>query len=135
MTMNWRAIISTTSKRGAKRLWSLMQRIPDLSVEIRDVIAQENTVVVRGVWSGTEVHTGRKLEFHGFVQWRFRDGKLAERWASVTPLAEVSEMSSDGDLASSGNGNGQSWVGKMVHKGSEFAGQQLKEKLTRSDPK
>ena len=80
-------------EEGAKRLRTLMQRIPDLSVEIRDVIAQENTVVVRGVWSGTEVDTGRKLEFHGFVQWRIRDGKLADRWAIVTPLAEVSEMS------------------------------------------
>jgi len=80
-------------EEGAKRLQGLMRRIPDLSVEIRDVTSEENTVVVRGVWSGTEAETGKKLEFHGFVQWRIRDGKLAERWATVTPLAEVSDMS------------------------------------------
>jgi predicted ester cyclase len=80
-------------EEGARRLQALMERIPDLSVEIRDVIAEKNTVVVRGVWSGTEVDTGKALEFHGFVQWRIRDGKLVERWATVTPLAEVSEMS------------------------------------------
>jgi len=54
-------------EEGAKRLQALMQRIPDLSVEVRDVIAEDNTVVVRGIWSGTEVETGKKLEFHGFV--------------------------------------------------------------------
>jgi ketosteroid isomerase-like protein len=79
-------------EEGARRLQALLQRIPDLSVEIRDVIADKNTAVVRGVWSGREVETGKKLEFHGFVQWRIRDGKLAERWATVTPLAAVSEI-------------------------------------------
>jgi len=79
-------------EQGAERLRALMQRIPDLSVEVRDVIAEDNIVIVRGVWSGTERDTGKKLEFHGFVQWRILDGKLAERWATVTPLAEVSEM-------------------------------------------
>jgi hypothetical protein len=32
-----------------------------------------------------------KVEFHGFVQWRIVDGKFAERWATVTPIAEIPE--------------------------------------------
>jgi predicted ester cyclase len=80
-------------EEGAKRLQALMLQIPDLSVDVRDVIAEDDIVIVRGVWSGTERDSGKKLEFHGFVQWRIVDGKLAERWATVTPVAEVSEMS------------------------------------------
>jgi hypothetical protein len=29
--------------------------------------------------------------FHGFVQWRIVEGKFAERWATVTSLAELPE--------------------------------------------
>jgi hypothetical protein len=30
------------------------------------------------------------MEFHGFVLWRLEGGKIAERWATVTPLTEAS---------------------------------------------
>jgi hypothetical protein len=29
------------------------------------------------------------MEFHGFVLWRLADGKIVERWATVTPLTEL----------------------------------------------
>jgi hypothetical protein len=29
------------------------------------------------------------MEFHGFVEWRFEGIKIAERWATVTPPAEI----------------------------------------------
>ena len=32
--------------------------------------------------------SGKKMQFHGFVLWRFEGGKIAERWATVTPPAE-----------------------------------------------
>ena len=75
---------------GAERLQVLMKQIPDLTVDVRDVIADGDKVVVRAVWSGTDAVSQRKLEFHGFVQWRIVDGKFAERWATVTPLADLS---------------------------------------------
>jgi len=75
---------------GAERLQVLMKQIPDLAVDVRDVIADGDKVVVRAVWSGTDAVSQRKLEFHGFVQWRIVDGKFAERWATVTPLADLS---------------------------------------------
>jgi hypothetical protein len=28
------------------------------------------------------------MQFHGFVEWRFADGRIAERWATVTPPTE-----------------------------------------------
>lgn len=78
-------------QEGGQRLRELMQRVPDLTVELRDAIADGAKVVVRAVWSGTEAASKQKVEFHGFVQWSIVDGKLAERWATVTPLAQYSD--------------------------------------------
>ena len=76
-------------EEGGKRLRELMKRIPDLKVELRDVLADRDKVIVRAVWSGRDVQSGSAMEFHGFVEWRIADGKFVERWATVTPLAEV----------------------------------------------
>lgn len=76
---------------GGQRLQGLMKQIPDLHVDVRDVIADGDKVVVRAVWSGTDSVRKIKVEFHGFVQWRVMDGQFAERWATVTPLADFSK--------------------------------------------
>jgi hypothetical protein len=34
---------------------------------------------------------GKKMQFHGFVLWRFEGDKIAERWATVTQPAEGAE--------------------------------------------
>jgi ketosteroid isomerase-like protein len=78
-------------QEGAQRLQVLMKQVPDLAVDVRDVIADGDKVVVRAVWLGTDAVSQRKVEFHGFVQWRIVEGKFAERWATVTPLAELPE--------------------------------------------
>jgi ketosteroid isomerase-like protein len=78
-------------QEGAQRLQVLMKQVPDLTGDVRDVIADGDKAVVRAVWFGTEAVSRRKVEFHGFVQWRIAEGKLAERWATVTPIAERPE--------------------------------------------
>ena len=78
-------------REGAQRLQILMMQVPDLTVDVRDVIADGDKVAVRAVWHGTDGVSQRKVEFHGFVQWRIVEGKFAERWATVTPLAELKE--------------------------------------------
>ena len=62
---------------------------PDLRVEVRDAVAQGDKVVVRNMWTGTHAKTGQRMEFHGFVMWRVAGGKIAERWATVTPMHEM----------------------------------------------
>jgi ketosteroid isomerase-like protein len=62
------------------------QLFPDLRVDVLDHVAQGDKVVVRNLWTGTNSQTGERLEFHGFVQWRIAGGKIAERWATVTPI-------------------------------------------------
>jgi len=78
-------------QEGAWRLQVLMTQVPDLTVDVRDVIADGDKVVVRAVWLGCDAVSQRKAEFHGFVQWRIVEGKFVERWATVTPQAELSE--------------------------------------------
>ena len=64
------------------------KKFPDLSVEILDLIAEENRVVVRNHWTGTEAASGTKYEFSGIVIWRIAHRQLVERWAYLeTPRA------------------------------------------------
>jgi predicted ester cyclase len=68
----------------------LQTLLPDLHVEVVDSLAEGDKVTVRNVWTGTHAETGKRMEFHGFVLWRLAGGKIVERWATVTPLAELS---------------------------------------------
>src|SRR6202158_1759931 len=46
------------------------KKFPDIHVEILDLIAEDDRVVVRNRWTGTEAASGKKLEFAGIVIWR-----------------------------------------------------------------
>jgi predicted SnoaL-like aldol condensation-catalyzing enzyme len=61
------------------------KKFPDIHVEILDLIAEDDKVVVRNRWTGTEAATGTKFEFSGMVIWRIAHRQLAERWAYLTP--------------------------------------------------
>jgi predicted ester cyclase len=61
------------------------QRWPDLQVTVEDIIAEGDKVMVRNKWTGTESN-GLRMEFSGFVLWRFANGSIVERWATLTPL-------------------------------------------------
>ena len=60
-----------------------LHRFPDLHVEIEDMIAEDDKVVVRNHWSATDSKTGKKIEFRGIVIWRILNGKIVERWAHL----------------------------------------------------
>ena len=66
----------------------MYKAMPDLRISVEETIAQGDKIVCRNVWRWTDISSGKKLEFHGFVEWRFEDGKIAERWATVTHPAE-----------------------------------------------
>jgi predicted ester cyclase len=77
------AAAAQTMMEGAYRKW------PDLHVTVEDILAEGDKVMVRNVWRATDQATGRKIEFHGFVLWRFADRKIVERWATITPPRPV----------------------------------------------
>jgi predicted ester cyclase len=62
---------------------------PDLHITIEEMVAEGDKVVCRNRWEGTNAKTGRRMEFHGFVEWRIEGDKIAERWATVTAPAEI----------------------------------------------
>jgi predicted SnoaL-like aldol condensation-catalyzing enzyme len=66
-----------------KMMDELYKFMPDIHVSIVDIIADGDKVMVRNIWSGTGPQ-GHKIQFKGFVLWKLKDGKIIERWATVT---------------------------------------------------
>lgn len=62
-----------------------LKRFPDLHLQIEDMIAEDDKVVVRNHWTATDAQNGKKLEFRGIVIWRIANGKIVERWAYLEP--------------------------------------------------
>jgi predicted ester cyclase len=61
-----------------------LKKFPDMRVEILDMVAEDDRVVVKNRWTGTEAATGKKYEFSGIVIWRIAHRQLVERWAYLT---------------------------------------------------
>ena len=70
-----------------KMMVGMYKVMPDLHLTIEDMIAEGDKVVCRNIWRWTDL-SGKKMQFHGFVLWRFEGDKIAERWATVSPPAE-----------------------------------------------
>lgn len=69
---------------------ALQVALGDLHVTIDDIIAEGDRVAVRATWRGIHrgvfrglVPTGKQVTFTGMVFWRLRDGRVAERWATI----------------------------------------------------
>jgi predicted SnoaL-like aldol condensation-catalyzing enzyme len=61
------------------------QKFPDLHVEILDMIAEDDKVVVHNRWTGTEAASGVRYEVPGIVIWRIAHQQFVERWAILSP--------------------------------------------------
>jgi predicted ester cyclase len=71
---------------GAKQyVGGAYKKFPDIHVQILDLIAEDDRVVVRNQWKGTEAASGVTYEFSGIVIWRIAHRQLVERWAYLTP--------------------------------------------------
>ncbi len=67
----------------------MYQLMPDLQIRIEDILGEGDKVICRNVWHWTDPASGKRMQFHGFVQWRFEGNKIAERWATVAPPSEA----------------------------------------------
>ncbi len=77
---------------GAKAyVGSAYKKFPDIHVDILDLIAEADHVVVRNRWTGTEAATGQKYEFSGIVIWRIAHRQLVERWAYLSAPRKISD--------------------------------------------
>ena len=66
----------------------MYKAMPDLHLTIEHLVAESDRVVCQNVWRWKDHQTGKAMEFHGFVMWRFEGDRIAERWATVTAPAE-----------------------------------------------
>jgi predicted ester cyclase len=66
----------------------MYKAMPDLRLTIEDMIAEGDKVMCRNVWRWTDGTSGKKMQMHGFVLWRFEGKRIAERWATVSSPAE-----------------------------------------------
>jgi predicted ester cyclase len=80
-------------------MFGMYKVMPDMHVTIEDMIAEGDKVVCRNIWRWTD-SSGKKMQFHGFVLWRFEGDKIAERWATVTSPAEGVSWSTEEALKS-----------------------------------
>lgn len=65
-------------------MMAMYKYMPDLHLTIEEMIAEGDKVMCRNVWRWTDAASGTKMQFQGFVLWRFDGNKIAERWATVT---------------------------------------------------
>lgn len=73
----------------------MYEAMPDLRLTIEDILAEGDKVVCRNIWRWTDPASQKKMQFHGFVLWRFEGSKIAERWATVTPPSEGDSWTKD----------------------------------------
>jgi predicted ester cyclase len=82
-----------TGVEGDEQMMVAMYKaMPDLHLTIDEMIAEGDKVVCRNIWRWTDA-SGKKMQFHGFVLWRFEGDRIAERWATVTQPAEGTHWS------------------------------------------
>ena len=92
-----------TDARGDEQMMVGMYKVmPDLHLTIEEMVAEGDRVVCRNIWRWTDSASGKKMQFHGFVLWRFEGDKIAERWATVTPPAEGTPWTHGQDRGSAG---------------------------------
>lgn len=77
----------TDVKGDEEMMLQMYKAMPDLHLTIEDMIAEGDKVVCRNVWRWRDAHSNRRMEFHGFVLWRFEGEMIAERWATVSSPA------------------------------------------------
>ncbi len=73
--------ISPGPKGTIKYVGAALKKVPDLHVIIEDLIAEDDKVVVRNHWTGTDAASNQRQEFSGIVIWRIADRQIVERWA------------------------------------------------------
>ena len=79
---------------------AMYEKMPDMHIEVLDCLGARDRVACRNIWRWTDAASGKPMQFHGFVLWRFEGSKIAERWATVTAPGEGSAWSTGGDATS-----------------------------------
>ena len=85
---------------GVKRIMSMLRSmLPDLRIEIEDMVAEGDTVVTRYTGVATDTRgfmgrppTGRSTRTPAIQIFRFSDGKISESWAVRDDLGTLRQL-------------------------------------------
>src|SRR5215469_8790338 len=61
----------TDVKGDEEMMVAMYKAMPDLRLTIEDMIAEGDKVMCRNIWRWIDPASGNKMQFHGFVLWRF----------------------------------------------------------------
>ena len=92
-----------------KMMLKMYELMPDLRITIEDILAEGDRVVCRNIWRWTDIASQKRMEFHGFVMWRFEADKIAERWATVTTPSAGDSWTKDALKKGSCDEGGSLW--------------------------
>ena len=78
---------------------SVPRAFPDVRFDVRDVIAEDDRVLVRLVLTGTHEGpflgiepTGQEIGMSAMVVYRFEDGKIVERWSEGNTVGLLEQL-------------------------------------------
>ena len=87
-------------REAPKALFSLLHvAFPDLHAEIDDTLAQDDRVLLRMTWTGTQTGdfmgippTGRRVEFDVYDIVRVVGGKITEHWGLINQMKLMQQL-------------------------------------------
>ena len=85
---------------GARQIYEMFRTaFPDLRVDLHDLLAEDDRVVVRATFIGTSqgtlmgaAPTGKPVQIPTMVILRVRDGRLVERWEQMDMLGLMLQL-------------------------------------------
>jgi predicted ester cyclase len=67
----------------------MKKKFSEIKTTIDDIVAEQDKVAFRWIWTGKNIYSGKKSVLHGNTFFRFRDGKVIEEWAIDDRLREM----------------------------------------------
>jgi steroid delta-isomerase-like uncharacterized protein len=89
-----------TGAQALKQVWSVLLRaFPDLHLDVKDLIGEDDRVVARIVVTGTHQGdymgvepTGKSIGYDEIFIFRFSDGRVVETWGVVDVYAQMKQI-------------------------------------------
>jgi steroid delta-isomerase-like uncharacterized protein len=89
-----------TGAQVLKQVWSVLLRaFPDLQLDVKDLIGEDDKVVARIVVTGTHrgdymgvEPTGKSIAYDEIFIFRFADGRVVETWGVVDVYAQMKQL-------------------------------------------
>jgi len=89
-----------TGAEKLKQVWAvLLAGLPDLALNVEDLIGEDDKVVARIVVTGTHLGdymglepTGKSIAYDEIFIFRFTDGRVVETWGVVDVLSQMKQL-------------------------------------------